>query len=264
MNPEKFNFKIELEGNPEQEKMPVLSEPIENVDYFKEGDVSAENEKLRVDFNYSFADYRDYALGPDEVDGLLGNYPMSNGYRKLNSFILTDKIANRQIDLLDKLPEGYIVLFNPFSGMDNGGASVEDKGCVVMGDISSIRGILITIHEIGHCVDYEKSADKDKWCKTQMRNAETEEEIMFSFQKEWAAWRFAINKIRPFLRSGALPKEEIFKDIHSEGSLASYCRTAEVTLEGIEMMKIVKEEIKKIKKMRMDEFNQKLHELMGL
>jgi hypothetical protein len=248
------NSEIKKEG------LPALNDPIGNVEYVREGNVCVENEKLRFEFSYSFAEYRDYVRGPDEVDGLLGFYPQSGGYRKLNSFVITDKKTNKQIDILDKLPEGYCVLFNPFLGEERGSANVLYKGCVIAGDISSIRGVLTILHEIGHCVSYEKSEDKERYLKTNIKKAETEEDLNFVLSKEWTAWFFALNKIRPLLSSGAFPKKEVFDSLHGKEALLSYCEVAREALNGIKLIQTLKKEIERKK---IEDFESKLHELTG-
>jgi hypothetical protein len=251
-NSEQYLYsKMELD----EEASLTMREPIGDVEYMRNGDVCVENEKLKVKFKYGFADYRDFVRGPDEIEGLLGNTDPSNDWRILEQFSIIDKQTNTEVDILTELPEGYRILFNPFLEVYNGNANVIEKGCLVKGDIASIAGILIILHEIGHCVDYERTDDKSEWrnARARIEDSSNYEKLKLVLLKERNAWAYALNKVRPFLRSGAFPKEEILKNIHGR-SLFSYCDMIQE-----KMNKILAAETKEF-----EEFEVKLHELVGM
>jgi len=238
----------------------ILEEPIGAFEYDREGEVRVENEKIRLEFSYSFADYRDYVRGPDDTEGLLGLYPLSNGYRKLNRFVVADKATNKSIDILEDLPENYRVLFHPFFDINYGNARVTDKGCVILGDISSARGILTILHEIGHCIDYERTDDKRKWRRSHIECASNQEELKSVLSIERYAWAYALNKIRPLLRSGAFPQDEVLKDVHGEKGLLSYREAIRKTL--VKMKDNQKPH--ETSDADLEEFESKFHELAGI
>lgn len=233
--------KLEEGKGAEEGEHSVLRRSIGNVEYGKEGKVCLENEKLRLEFNYDFADPNEFMLeleDYDYIDGSSGGVITKlEDWRILRKFVIDDKKSNVKIDILDDLPKHFQVFFNPFSKRENGAASVEENRCLVWGDISSVRGMLTLLHEIGHCVDFEKASDWEKWLETSIDQAKDEEGLNYVFSKERNAWAYALNKIRPLLRSGAFPKDEILKDIHGKQGLLSYCQNIQEILEAMNEMK---------------------------
>lgn len=198
---------------PSEEEKRTLHMKIGQHEYGDEGVVETETEKISLRFEYEYAEYRDYAYGPDEIDGVLGNRDPSIHWRKLKCYTLRDKDTGAEVDLLGELPDGYVVLFNSASYHDDGEARPRYKGCVVDSEISSIHGIIVLLHEIGHCIDYEKTEDKRKWID-RIETAESEKDIQLCLRRERDASAYVVKKLRSFLNSGALSKAAVMNHIY--------------------------------------------------
>lgn len=253
---------IESETKKLQKKKPELRESalknsFGNIDYKKEGNVCVENETVRLEIDYSFADPNDFFLELEDYDYMEssfgGTVARREDWRILNRFIVHNKKTNIEIDLLEDLPDQFQILFSPFSKRNNGSARIEDSRCLIWNDISTIDGILTTLHEIGHCVDYKKTPDWEKWLETNIDNAVDKDELNLVLLKERSAWAYALNKIRPLLISGAFPKNEILKNIHGKEGLLSYCQTIREILEATD-------EIGQTKREKIDKLESEIRE----
>lgn len=201
----------------EEEEMVEMKKPIAEIEYGQEGDVLVENDKLRLEFRYEFAPYSKYCYGPDENQGILADFPRSSEYRILKNWIITDKLTNEKIDILEDLPEGYRFLFVPFFPGMAGCAVLGEGGCLVLGNIATLEGIMTSLHEIGHCRDYEKAIDKKAYISFSIECAADKEALANRLQQERNASAYLMSKIRPLLSSGAIPKKIASNFIYKKG-----------------------------------------------
>lgn len=192
----------------------LLKKPIGEILYDKEGDVQVENDKLRLEFRYDFAPYSSYCHGPDENEGILARYPRSNDYRILRSFVIADKSTNKTIDILADMPKGYSFIFVPFFPGMEGEAIPSEGGCIVLGNIATLEGIMVSIHEIGHCIDYENAEDKGDYSGHAIKTAPDKDALAKRLRQERNASAYLLNKIRPLFSSGAISKDLALSCVH--------------------------------------------------
>jgi hypothetical protein len=197
-----------------KEEARALEEPIFKIFWEQEGDIKLENDKIRLELSYEKADYQDYIEGPDELHGLLGEFPPSSNYRKLNKFVMQDLKTKEKLDILEDVPSEFSFVFMPDYPEYIGHVSYSYKGSVVLGNILTLRGIIISLHEIGHFVDLNDDENKEGPFKISAEQAKTEEELAEVLRSERAASAYALKKIKPFLDEDCFPKDLVLKEIH--------------------------------------------------
>lgn len=123
--------------------------PIEQIQYAEEGEVVINKDDFTLSFEYGSVNQNDL---PEAAADIFYTLPNNSGYRLLKNFQIRNN-SGVKIQLSQVLPEGGMVIFNPFG--QSGGDRLHDTPNIAFlkGDLPEPRQIFNLFHEIGHMND---------------------------------------------------------------------------------------------------------------
>ena len=233
------------EEKKELEEFPKsLSEPLDSRDVFlndsAEKEISVSGRGLRIDMKCGAVDL----LTVDHLKRLGVNVDINSTNQKewriLESYEFSDEKGNN-INLNDLLQykgprlgkmttRDLTILFHN-SGLTPesfrlGEANAEHSVVMIYGNVLSPATLITVLHEMGHCENppnekdmryrgYLLTFNKKFLTEDEGKDPEIEEKIAGEVVKqERDAWAFALKKLRPFMRSGALDKKDVLQVCH--------------------------------------------------
>lgn len=131
-------------------------------------------------------------------------------------------IENVKIDIFDSALKGYKILFCPNSEIKTGTIFYDDKTIFVAGDLASIGGLSIVLHEKGHIKDSINRIGKPMFPSGGTSSEDVEAEQL---RKEREASMYALSKMWRILRKHPQLKSDVLLYL-KDMAYYSYCDSA--------------------------------------
>lgn len=126
-----------------------------NADEFISSIVDQEREKLRIELgipeNEEIPFLKTGKLAGIEI-GMRMRFEENDG-ELYQLETLSVKRADEALNIRDLLPPGYTVVYSPLGKLERSANDVDKKLLIMNGDITSMEGLLVLLHEIGHAHD---------------------------------------------------------------------------------------------------------------
>lgn len=201
-------------------------------------EVNLKNGSVRVSFSYETPSEDSL---PKHIIEALDQIPKGfiaddfSNIRILKDLTITNEMTKESFNLSNLLPQGYVVILQSHQLSSDtliSHAHIINQLIYINDDLSTPRGIMIFLHELGHAIDYEKKSpsEKERWLNNRKQLAKapldiTDADLALHLNKERNAWAFALSQIRPFVnkqtQSFWLNRNILRNFIHND-ALASY------------------------------------------
>jgi len=225
------------------EHVSKISEKFSDIEYEPEGEVKIEKENFDVNFSYQEISDEDFKILQENfsIEGFV-----KEDLRELTSFNLKEKLTNEKIDLMALLPSGYKVYFWTHGLPESSGANFDVKRIFMGSDLNSPLAIYVALHEIGHCVDFERLNDAEKKIvdeafvnyvsategiveevpeKETKQPPLTDKDLSQIILRERNAHAFALRKFHSFIKPLGIDDEVLRNTLVHGGALRSYAKT---------------------------------------
>lgn len=203
-----------LEGKFEEAKNRIF-QPFVEVDYRSQE--KAEIIEGENKFNFSRIRFNEFN---EEDKKILSNYlkdKEGTGLKGMatdpSCWYATDQLnysfGKDSFDIFSLLPEGYKILFCPYSENNFGAVRWKRKTIFIQGDLASAGSLATILHEIGHVKDLEKKEQigADKLVKG--GETVTQDDEAERLRKEKEASYYALRKMWLYLRKDPQIKDDI-------------------------------------------------------
>ena len=202
-----------------------MNKQLETYHYKKEDVVTIEKGDTTISFSYRNLDleekinflFHSIFLSQSIIKGIVR---MIKDVRIVKNFKIENKNGDN-FNMRDILGEDYKVITFSNKSIGNSFIDIERKIIAIGEDLTSIKGILNLLHEIGHYQDYalvenideiNTARRKTKFLKRKEKLLEHDLEILLRTERN--AWAHALKNIRPFIKDLGINPKEIYTYNH--------------------------------------------------
>jgi len=221
------------------------SEIVNNSEEYLNKDMSLENSECTLNFKY--VQLEEPYLKEKILNDLQPKYniDIKNLYI-LKKFIISLKNNETKLDIFTLLPNDYEIIFtphtiNPPETKSSGCLNIIDNFIYTYGDPTSKAFPITLLHEIGHIVDKENLKKNNV---KSLINEDQYSDYAEELRRERTASAYAINKLRPFVKSKFIDKKDLLNYLKND-SLGSHCSVIEFNIARLELRKETGELINK-------------------